>query len=326
MQPLISVIVPVYKVEPYLEKCVDSLLNQTYQNCEIILVDDGSPDKCPKICDAYAEKDTRVHVIHKENGGLSDARNKGVAESKGEYITFVDSDDYVTEDYVEYLWKLIETYQADISVGGRYVVNMDGTMRQPSILKEMREDVVLNGHDAVKESCYGKILTVSACAKLYRRNIIESIQFPVGRVYEDLAVACSVVGQSKKTVIGTKKIYYYQMRNDSIIKSSITEKEWQDGNYACDMMRKYVEKNYSDLEGATIYRIVRKKLEYMPVIVAAKEKEKVNRISMEIRPYLWKIIWDRDAALIFKLATFATACGGSISMFMWQWASKKILK
>ena len=116
IQPLISVIVPCYNVEEYLPKCVESVLNQTYRNLEILLVDDGSPDRCGEICDGYATVDSRVKVIHKENGGLSDARNVALDVMKGEYVTFVDSDDYVAEDYVEYLYKLIEENGVKLSV------------------------------------------------------------------------------------------------------------------------------------------------------------------------------------------------------------------
>lgn len=107
-EDLISIVIPVYKVELYLEKCIESIINQTYKNLEIIIVDDGSPDNCPKICDEYAQKDNRIKVIHKENGGLSDARNAGIDVAAGKYIAFVDSDDYVSNDYIEYMYNLIK--------------------------------------------------------------------------------------------------------------------------------------------------------------------------------------------------------------------------
>ncbi len=113
--PLISVVIPVYKVEKYLRECVDSVINQTYKNLDIILVDDGSPDKCPAICDEYAEKDTRVRVIHRKNGGLSAARNSGIDIARGEYITFIDSDDYVSRVYVEQLYFTLKTSGAGAS-------------------------------------------------------------------------------------------------------------------------------------------------------------------------------------------------------------------
>ena len=114
MKDLITIVVPVYKVEQYLDKCVNSIINQTYKNLEIILVDDGSPDNCGKMCDEYAKNDNRIVVIHKENGGLSDARNAGIEIAKGKYISFIDSDDYVTEDYVEFLYALISNNNVEV--------------------------------------------------------------------------------------------------------------------------------------------------------------------------------------------------------------------
>ena len=116
MEDLITIVVPVYKVEKYIDRCVTSILNQTYKNLQIILVDDGSPDNCGKICDEYAKKDNRIEVIHKENGGLSDARNAGINIAKGKYIAFVDSDDYVSNDYIEYMYKILKKENAKISI------------------------------------------------------------------------------------------------------------------------------------------------------------------------------------------------------------------
>ena len=126
MEELISVVVPVYNVEKYIDKCINSIINQTYKNLEIILVDDGSPDNCGNICDEYAKKDNRIIVIHKENGGLSDARNTGIEVSKGKYITFIDSDDYISDNYVSFLYNLIIEYKADISIGKHYVLYENG--------------------------------------------------------------------------------------------------------------------------------------------------------------------------------------------------------
>lgn len=123
-QPLVSVIVPCYKVEQYLPKCI--IVAQTYENLEIWLVDDGSPDRCGEICDEYAEKDNRIKVIHKENGGLSDARNVAIDKTTGEWITFVDSDDYVTEDYVEVLYRLVERYHCKAAVTQHYYISENG--------------------------------------------------------------------------------------------------------------------------------------------------------------------------------------------------------
>ena len=124
-EDLITIVIPIYKVEKYLDKCIKSVINQTYKNLEIILVDDGSPDNCPKKCDEYEKKDTRIKVIHKENGGLSDARNAGIDIAKGKYITFIDSDDYVSEDYVEYMYNLLKQNNTKMSTCETQVVNIE---------------------------------------------------------------------------------------------------------------------------------------------------------------------------------------------------------
>ena len=124
-EDLISIVIPVYKVEKYLEKCVESVINQTYKNLEILLVNDGSPDNCPKICDEYAQKDNRIKVIHKENGGLSDARNAGIDVAAGKYIAFVDSDDYVSNDYIEYMYNLIKEYNTQMATCETEVINAE---------------------------------------------------------------------------------------------------------------------------------------------------------------------------------------------------------
>lgn len=130
MNPLISVIVPIYNVEKYLARCVDSIVNQTYKNLEIILVDDGSPDRCPKMCDDYAEKDSRIKVVHKKNGGLSDARNAGMAVATGEYISFIDSDDYVSDDFFECLLDVMNKENSDIAECSVVKLYEDGHLEQ----------------------------------------------------------------------------------------------------------------------------------------------------------------------------------------------------
>ena len=135
-QPLVSIIVPIYKVEPYLRRCLNSIVNQTYTNLEIILVDDGSPDGCPQICDEYAAKDKRIVVIHKKNGGLSDARNTGLDICKGEYISFVDSDDWVDEGYIEKLLSFTQKENADIAIGEN--------IRTKGCSKPAKENITIN--------------------------------------------------------------------------------------------------------------------------------------------------------------------------------------
>ena len=150
MEDLISVVVPIYNVENYIKKCVDSILSQTYKNLEIILVDDGSPDNCPQICDEYAQKDNRIKVIHKENGGLSDARNAGIDISKGKFITFIDSDDYIEKDYVEVLYNSIKENASDMAIGSHKAIYDNGTI----LNKETGEKSVLDSKNVLERILY----------------------------------------------------------------------------------------------------------------------------------------------------------------------------
>ncbi len=210
---LISIIVPVYKVEEYINKCVDSIINQTYKNLEIILVDDGSPDNCPKICDEYAKKDSRIKVIHKPNGGLSDARNRGIKEATGEYIGFIDSDDYIDEGMYEYLYELIKKYDADISICGHRdvgLVNREGVVPN--------EELKLNNIEALKILAEDGVIKNHAVTKLYKRSLFidNNIEYPVGKIMEDILTTYKLIEKSKVIVVGTKTFYNYLKREDSI--------------------------------------------------------------------------------------------------------------
>ena len=164
MKPKISVVLPIYNVKKYLETCVKAMTGQTYQNLEIILVDDGSPDGCPALCDELAKTDKRIRVLHKENGGLSDARNAGTQIATGEYITFVDSDDVVTETYVEYLYSLVEKYGCDMSLCTHTVVFEDGK----KIPYGDGTDEMLDAKECLRRMLYHDVIDTSAWAKLYR--------------------------------------------------------------------------------------------------------------------------------------------------------------
>ncbi len=219
-EPLISVIVPIYKVERYLAKCVESILGQTYRNLEIILVDDGSPDRCGAICDAYAGRDLRVKVIHKENGGLSDARNVALDVARGEYITFVDSDDYVAETYVETLYRLVEKYGCEVSVVSSQSFVEGGVPEVPQIHEE---ECCFSALQAIECMFYQEKFDTAAWAKLYRRSLFESgIRYPKGLLFEDLPTAYLLFAQGRKVAFSNKRLYYYMWRKDSIEGSGFT--------------------------------------------------------------------------------------------------------
>lgn len=215
--PLVSIIVPIYKVEPYLRRCLDSIVNQTYTNLEIILVDDGSPDGCPQICDEYAAKDNRIVVIHKENGGLSDARNAGLDICKGEYISFVDSDDWVDEKYIEALFYIINKENADISICS-YNSFIDGDNLTPQHFKDLQHYVLWDSHETLIRLCAEDTQgLMAAWGKIYKKEIFKSIRFPKGKLYEDVYVNYKLYSLCQKICFINIPLCHYRIRKNSIM-------------------------------------------------------------------------------------------------------------
>ena len=212
---MISIIVPVYNVEKYLHRCIESILNQTYKDLEIILVDDGSPDRCGQICDDYAQKDSRIKVIHKENGGLGLARNSGIAVCSGEYIMFLDSDDYLAVDAVQVLFDRILSDCSDLAVGKHMDVYDDGTTND--WFCAWIKDAVLSPDEVFAKLGEKNYISVIACAKLYKRCLWEDIAFPDHKCSEDLWVHPAIIEKCEKISIVNKNVYYYYQRKDSIL-------------------------------------------------------------------------------------------------------------
>lgn len=211
--PIISVIVPCYKVERYLPKCIDSIINQTYTNLEIFLIDDGSPDNCGKICDNYAQKDLRIKVIHKTNGGLSDARNVAIDKMTGEYVVFVDSDDYIAPTHIEGLYDMIQRHQAEISIN-TFATFYDGT--NPLPCKKSSKEFVYTGLEATEKMFYQEMFDNSAWGKMYKTNLFDNIRYPKGLLYEDLPTTYKLMLKASKVVYNNNETYYYLLRSDSI--------------------------------------------------------------------------------------------------------------
>ena len=213
---MISVIVPVYKTEQYLAKCIDSILQQSYRDYELILVDDGSPDGCGRICDQYTAKDERIRVIHKENGGLSDARNAGIDAAKGEYLTFIDSDDWADPHLLEVLFQGIRQ-GAEISVCGFYTVR-NGEAKPWRKVSEGFE--VMTALDATRDMMYTRSMDTSAWGKLFHRSCFETIRFPKGRLYEEVATTYRLFLTQEKIAVTTQPLYYYVKHAGSIVTSA----------------------------------------------------------------------------------------------------------
>lgn len=210
----ISIIIPVYKVEQYLDQCISSIVNQTYTNMDIILVDDGSPDNCPAMCDAWAEKDSRIRVIHKTNGGLSDARNAGMAASTGELMAFVDSDDWIAPDMYEHLYQRLTEDGSDIAACGVQMVWEDKT---PSRMLTRDGSCVLNQEEAMRAIIEESWLKQPVWYKLYKTELVRDILFPVGKYHEDVFWSYQAVGRAQKVSVSNYVGYYYLQRGGSIM-------------------------------------------------------------------------------------------------------------
>lgn len=213
--PLISIIIPIYKVEQYLRRCLDSIINQTYTNLDIVLVDDGSPDKSPQICDDYAAKDNRITVIHKKNGGLSDARNAGLDICKGKFISFVDSDDWVDANYVKALFDLLTETNTDIAIGN--FLKTDGSKKTPTGPIQHR---TLNPTEAIICCTRGDTPAFAiSCSKLYKKELFDKLRFPVGKYHEDEFTTYLLFYKSTSIAYTSQVLYYYYSREKSITSS-----------------------------------------------------------------------------------------------------------
>lgn len=218
---LITVIVPIYNSEQYLSACVESIIHQTYSNLEIILVNDGSTDSSLQICQQYAEKDSRIIVLDKENGGQATARNMALDIAKGDYIGFVDSDDTIELDMYENLYNSLVKHQADIAVCGRYNVYSDGTRKELFVLTE---EQVWDTEEAIRRFLMWDCLDGSPCDKLMNRTLLQDDRFPTGYICEDLPVVYRVVSEATRIVhIGTAKYNYFQ-REGSTSHSKYSQK------------------------------------------------------------------------------------------------------
>ncbi len=248
----ISVIIPVYKVEPYLDRCVQSIVDQTYKNLEIILVDDGSPDNCPAMCDAWAQRDGRIKVIHKANGGLSDARNAGMATATGEYIAFVDSDDWIAPEMLERLLYTIDQDRSDIAGCTVKMVWDDDT---PDELLTVQTNYVLDRHEAQAALLEEKLLKQPVWYKLYRSGIIKDIPFEKGKYHEDVFWSYQAVGAAERVSVIDYVGYYYTQRSDSIMGEGYSLKRL-DAIEAYEKRYKYISEHFPELEPAARISII----------------------------------------------------------------------
>ena len=277
---LISVIVPVYRVEEYLPRCVDSILAQTHSDLEVILVDDGSPDRCGAICDAYAAEDRRVTVIHKENGGLSSARNAGLEAAKGEYIAFVDSDDWIEPEMYGHMLSLMKKYGAGLVTAGRYDVSEKTGERTVGLCPKREE--VLSAEELVGRIFLWEGCDSSACDKLYHRSLLEHFRYPEGKVCEDVPVTYKIVLAAGRAVLCDRPFYNYYHRSGSISKQKrITDKTFHFSRHTAEIYP-YIREHHPAIEKQAAYLRV-KSLSHILLLLDQAPSETRREFARECR-------------------------------------------
>lgn len=223
----ISIIIPVYNVEKYLATCLDSVINQTYKNLEILLIDDGSTDSSGLICEQYSKKDTRIKTIHKKNGGLSDARNVGISYASGDYISFIDSDDFIDINTFTILDQYIKQYNADIITFNYYDYYNKDKISPHLLFNNLKFYSQQEFHSTFTKDLFNKYeMNVTAWNKVYKRKIFNNIKFPYGKLFEDTFSAIYILNQCNNILVIPYTLYYYRRRSDSIIGKHIQEKKY----------------------------------------------------------------------------------------------------
>ena len=268
---LISVIVPIYNVEQYLSRCIDSIINQTYSNIELILVDDGSPDNCGQICDLYAKKDNRIKVVHKKNGGRSDARNAGLSVATGDLIMYIDSDDWIDSTMFEDMYNCMIEHDSDIVSTGVKWVEEDGTILR---IDQVSDTFTFDNVEALGQLIDDNFIKQHVWNKLYKTDMINNILFEKGKYHEDIFWSYQVVGASKKVSVMKGAYYNYVQRAGSIMGESYSYKRLD----ALDAMKQrceYMQKNYPQLFNKALKSYIGSCMYHLQLAIKSKQNHEV---------------------------------------------------
>lgn len=304
----VSVILPIYNVEKYLARAVESVSNQTYTNLEIILVDDGSTDSSGKICDDMSLRDNRIKVIHKPNGGVSDARNVGKRAATGQYILFIDPDDFISEKMIEILVNNIQEYDADVSCCQYMDVYDNNSFPQNS---DVRIKKLINREEFLKEYLYDTYITASVCTKLMKREISDKIDFPVGKVYEDAFYHLELVKTADRFICITKPLYYYYHRTNSITTIPY-RKENMYAIEAYNNFLRYIEDTYEGklkkyLRKSALFRLIHANFGVFDKIIVEKDYKDIPEylvVKKFLKSNVIKMIFDRNFSFSRMLGGF----------------------
>ena len=323
MEPRISVIVPIYNIEAYVGRCVDNLLGQTYRNLEIFLVDDGSTDGSSALCDQYAAQDARVRVLHKKNGGLSDARNAALDVAQGAYITFVDGDDWVSPYYVEHLFCALQKAGTEVAVSC-FAETFEG---QPAAqpVRELQGYEALSQTEWLERMLYQNGIECSAWGKLYSRKILKDLRYPVGTLYEDIPVTYAVLKRASGAAYIRNVDYYYFQRSDSIQNVAFNPRKL-DGVVHCRAMMEDVQKHFPQLGRAAECRYLSTVCNILFQIRDPEHEAERKRLWGEVLRCRADVVWDSNARKKARLAALLSYGGYGLLRRVYdqtQWRGKK---
>lgn len=313
--PLISIIVPIYGVEKYLNRCVDSILCQTYENLEILLVNDGSKDMCGKIIDVYARNDARVVALHKENGGLSDARNYATKLVHGEFLVYIDGDDWVSPMYIEHLYNAISRENADMAFSW-FTKAYEGEEIDYKIQKKLECYELLDTKECLKRLFYQRGIENSAWGKLYRKEMFGLLNYPCGKLYEDIPVTYRMIKRASKIAVISNIDYFYVQRKDSIQNATFNINK-MDAIEHMKTVLSDVEKYFPELVPAACCRY------FNCVCNILFQVEKRN---IDVRKILWKeltklrliVLRDSAASKKSKIAALVSFCGYGTMRYLYE--------
>lgn len=311
-KPLISILLPIYNVEKFLPKCLNSILCQTYEKLEIILVDDGSPDNCATICDEYAKKDSRIKVIHQENMDVSGARNTALKAAKGNFITFVDPDDYVDKEYIKYLYEILKKNNCDISTCGETFVYEDGTLKSHH---EEEKCEIYTSYEALELMLYQKKVNNSPCGKLYKRELFKNIWYPLGKRYEDLGTTYKLFLNARNIAVGNKPYYYYFQSVNSIVRSTFNTKTLDIIEMA-EQMERDILKIYPEFQSALQSRVLNAHFFIIRQLPKKKFPSEYKKSKEYIKKNRFKVLKNPKVRLKTKLGILISYLGiGTLKKF-----------
>ena len=315
----VSMIIPVYKVEKYLRQCLDSVVAQTYHNLEVILVDDGSPDRCGEICDEYARKYEQFRVIHQKNQGQAAARNHAVQLASGVFIVFVDSDDLIVADHVEHLVAIQQKYDADLVIAGGIYWYENTPL--PTIPPPKDVDRIVSAEEALSRMNYNRGMGAMPWAKLYQRDLLLAHPYPEGRIYEYLATTYKIVGDSKRIAYSRQIIYYWRQREGSTMHMKFDERQMAGIDAAKEQLA-YMQERYPSVVPAAKARYMGKIVELMGIAMNSENSREIYKRLRTIMYYYKDVMADPKMKKSQKVRLFAMKCGYPLTNIVFRMHDK----